>query len=686
MLIGLDSKCIKIIDLLLTNEESLSVRDIAQRTGMNRRSTYYNLTKINDWLLENQIEQITIHGNGVGFKENQKKSVQELKARIADVVDYKFKPMERIYVLMVTLILCEKKIFIQDLMDICKVSRNTILSDIRQVEEEFNLFNINLTYTPKDGYYLAGKDIQLRLAFFRIFPKVCKLYQKDIVRLEHEGYIKEVLYQLQSISDTLEVEYTSNSLYTISVLVTSMLKKDKHVTFSNRECIEIQSTMEYRLARNAFSDMDESIVLYISLCLLSFRLSYTSVDIIENTTDIWYLATKLVDDFSLISCITFKNPDDLTKALYLHLKSSIFRYKYGIPLVNPMLEEIKTEYPDLFLITSQACQSLEKELNVTISQEEIAYLTLHFGSFTDYRSFQQKILRILVICPHGISTSNMLAKEVEGLVPNSIVEKGNVHIQEDSLDQYDVLISTVSDVKWEHVKSMIVVHPILTDRDRVLILKKCMDSSSEIERPLIEKICKTAKAYISPKQLSLFRKDLEKQLRRTAYSSLTSLSQESNKGLSWHLPIDHIECMYQRIEGKSAIQRMGDILIQKGYINQDYIDSILNALDAYGPYMFISEDIVLAHAKPEDGAFQVGVALIVSKEGITFSQNRIAKMIILISAIDQTQHLSILKDIVCLAKDKKRLENIVSSASKEDILYQIHEMVQANSKQKYSRK
>ena len=46
-----------------------------------------------------------------------------------------------------------------------------------------------------------------------------------------------------------------------------------------------------------------------------------------------------------------------------------------------MLDNIKTEYEELFELTKRACKILENDLDSLISDAEVAYLTLHFGAF-----------------------------------------------------------------------------------------------------------------------------------------------------------------------------------------------------------------------------------------------------------------------------------------------------------------
>lgn len=94
----------------------------------------------------------------------------------------------------------------------------------------------------------------------------------------------------------------------------------------------------------------------------------------------------------------------MINAINAHLKTSLYRFKYGIQLGNPMLNNIKTEYEELFELTKRACKILENDLDSLISDAEVAYLTLHFGAFMPTQKANKHAFRIMIICPNGIGT------------------------------------------------------------------------------------------------------------------------------------------------------------------------------------------------------------------------------------------------------------------------------------------
>lgn len=182
-----------------------------------------------------------------------------------------------------------------------------------------------------------------------------------------------------------------------------------------------------------------------------------------------YGITKaLVTEFEKTACVNFENKEELERALFVHIKTSMYRYQYGIQIGNSMSNDITREYPNLFDITKIVAKYLEQMIGLPIPDSEVAYLALHFGAHLNVSKYRGNRLRILIVCVNGISTGNMIKREVKNLLPEAeivdVVAAINVF---NAQDICDLVISTV---KIKSVLPVIVVNTILTDEDRKNIL------------------------------------------------------------------------------------------------------------------------------------------------------------------------------------------------------------------------
>ncbi len=98
-----------------------------------------------------------------------------------------------------------------------------------------------------------------------------------------------------------------------------------------------------------------------------------------------------------------------------------------------------------------------------------------------------------------------------------------------------------------------------------------------------------------------------------------------------------------------AIYFAGEPLIHDGSIVEKYLDAIISQTMYYGTYMFINSDVMLAHAKPQDGVNRLNMSLTIFKKTFVFNENKAAKIIFMLCAEDNERHLKIMNDLLKLA-------------------------------------
>ena len=109
-----------------------------------------------------------------------------------------------------------------------------------------------------------------------------------------------------------------------------------------------------------------------------------------------------------------------------------------------------------------------------IDENEIAYLTMHFGVGMHDASRQATKSRVLISCPNITTSAILLSSEIQKQFDNIIVED---IVKTSEIEYYphenniDFVISTVT---FESRYPIIRVHPILTDEDKANIVTLMM--------------------------------------------------------------------------------------------------------------------------------------------------------------------------------------------------------------------
>lgn len=101
-------------------------------------------------------------------------------------------------------------------------------------------------------------------------------------------------------------------------------------------------------------------------------------------------------------------------------------------------------------------------------------------------------------------------------------------------------------------------------------------------------------------------------------------------------------------------------LIEKEVINTKYQNAMIEAVEKYGPYMVLAEGFALMHARPEDGASQVGMSMVVLKEAVDLKGEDI-KLFVILAAKDSKSHLAGLAEIASLVGDNDIYKRILES-------------------------
>lgn len=662
LIMNLDKRCQEILKRIIYAGGYIRVQDLAEELQISRRSAYYDLNKINEWLMEAGIpELLQERGKGIFANSDQVRQIQEALSDHEKENYHVFTPEERNRIEICAITFRMHPMYIENFMDLCQVSRNTIINDLKNVVRFLKNYNLELIYDIKSGYRISGDIIKKRAIFFMIFPSLWEYYDHGIIQAENDDAIRENLEKLKLIEKELHAEYVSGTLPTLAAFMSTIDKRNDCLNFSDMDEEEIIETKEYRLVVKQFPDLKDSEKIYITLHLLGSRLQTIPVNVMKEEGETYEIARSLVHEFEQLTFIYFDQEEDLIDAINAHLKTSLYRYRYGIQLGNPMLDSIKTEYEELFELTKKSCGFMEKRLGCLISDAEVAYITLHFGAFMTSKQQQKKSLRILIICPNGIGTGNMLRSEVSTLVPHAS-EITNLPLSSyvDTHD-YDVVISTVVLPKE---KKLIVVHPILTDQDRVNILRNCMYNEPQ-NNLQIKDIIKLATSYIPTEQLNEFEKDLQD------YYSSVQISKVPHRSygaaLDYYLKPSHIQIQRNACDWEQAIRFSCQPLLDDDSITEEYVEAIIADQKERGLMMFLADGLVLAHAAIEKGVRHLDVALATFKKPVMFLNNKQAHIIIVLCAEDQSKHIRILNDVLNIFSKKKSIDHLQALESGEEI-------------------
>lgn len=666
-LLYMNARCRQILNLLLAHSKYLSLDQLALEMRVSRRTVYYDICKINLWLEQLNLPELKItREKGLLIPHGERDQIREHLASGETEQVYIFSQEERIKLLICQLIYVKEPVFMEQLTECLDVSRNTVFHDLKEAEALLAQYDLALCYQPRKGYRLSGSAMKIRALFVLYFHEMTALFNGGAVRFFHRESIEEYYERLQKIEGELGISYVDGALLSLAALVPVLYGGKYVLELSGLKTDEIAKTREYELAEAYFPGLPREEQIYLSLHLLGSRVNLVPEHYFESNSRqyIHDLTELLISEFEKAACIFFDRREELEQALFIHLNTSMYRYRYGIQIGNIVTEDVMKEYPELFALTRLAVRRLEESIGFPVTDGETAYLALHFGAFLKIPDRDTDQLRILIVCVNGISTGNMLKREIQKMLP--FAEIAGVRATVDLMNVQNICDLIISTVNVNAVVPVINVHPILTELDRKLILNHRLVAprSVAVQR---DRLFQVVKKYVRPEDYHHLLDDLTAFI-QGGQESLAEERQDGNR-LMEILDVSRIRIVKENSTWQNSIRLAGQCLLDYRSIEKRYLDTIITQIQYYGPYMFLTEDVILAHAKPEDGVHCLDLSLAVFDRPAVYSRDRSARLVFVLAAEDQEKHLKILSDILLLLNEPDFMERISACDSPADIYY-----------------
>ena len=123
----------------------------------------------------------------------------------------------------------------------------------------------------------------------------------------------------------------------------------------------------------------------------------------------------------------------------------------------------------------------------------------------------------------------------------------------------------------------------------------------------------------------------------------------------------------QQTAWERALYETAAPLLARESMQEEYVDSIVQRLKETGPYMFVTQDLILAHARPENGVKHIDLAIGIAPEGIAFEGDKTARIVFLLVVEDQQKHMGILKDIRKALAKTSQVDELVKQTSARNV-------------------
>ena len=663
-------------------------RNLTGQLNLSRVQVDYVITKINESLSDEGLPPVYFDGNNYHLSEASRLFFVDFFS--SDHV-YRYYEMDieerKKYIYLMLFYHYEEYLSVNHFLGVLDIGKTTFINDLKKVEKELESLDIQIKYNRKKGYYLAGNESVLRYQLMKMVLEDLRSDNGSFLWdyfLFNEGTIQKekVFRQIAAELEHYSIVLVENRLLEFSYMLIFLLphlSKEWSEFYERYNFQKFYQMKEYSFSRSLlakFSIDNPYAILYICGWMLGMAIGDADEEAPDSSI-INELVERIFDRFERLSGIRFKDKKTVKKQVYSHFRPAYYRVFFHLPIINPLSKKIIQEYPDLFQIVKETMKPIENLFGTMIPDEEISFLTIHFASLIDNNDEYQVKRKVgIIVCPNGIGSSAIIYNELKNLFPDMIfigpIETNEIYQKK---QDYDMIFTTVPNMRLYSLKKPVyTVNPIMTIDEKYNLVQEIQNGPGNLSGDYqFEELFAIIDRFTIIKDEIGLRKELKRRLKQPRiYNSediLPSVSDKDELSLTDILSPAFIQLNLATNSWEEAFYVAATPLIEAEIVSRRYIDKIIQTTYEEGPYMVISDHVALPHARPEDGAKEVGLGITVLKEPIKILGKTPMKYIFTLAAVDSKRHLTALAELVALI-DRPDFFNMLDSVSSKEAAYQ----------------
>ncbi|MFD2627775.1 BglG family transcription antiterminator [Oceanobacillus kapialis] len=673
----LDNRSSKLLEELMSNP-SVTSKDIEQKFGLTRRQLGYSITKINEWLLTHKLPEIQRTRKGffiidesvfVTFSKGE-----TLRQEDASVLS----EQQRMYVILMMLLSKDDLSLIHFTSEL-KVSKNTILSDLKQSQQFIADYHVTIRYTRKDGYVLKGEEFQIRKLLLHVLDKFLRLKNgadllSRLVDIKADD-LREVTHRIESVEKKLNLKFTDERMATMPyslILVIRRIKKGNLIRAFYIKYEELSDTKQYRATEEIlydFQDIPMEERLFITLYLLTTNVYWSEFLTEEAIPNLIEALDDMLRLFERRAVISIQDREQLLNKLLLHVKPAYYRIKYQLTEFSDGPQTVSQEFMELHHLVKKSTEPLAELIGMPIPENETTYLTMLIGGWLSKQgdSIKEKT-KAIVVCPKGISVSRLMYSQLKELFPEFIfLDTLSVREFYHYPFAYDLVFSPIA---LETDKKLFISSSFMEREEKTRLRKQVMLEiqgyiASDLDAEEILTIVKKHAVISNEAELT---KDLYRYLHRDDADAIRKQKgNEPAMTLADFITEETITLRDSASSWEAALKVGAAPLIRKGSIDRSYVDAMVGEVEK-DPYIVIGPNLAIPHATPEDGVNEVSMSLLRLKKGVAFTEEYSIQLIFIIAALDKKKHLKALMQLMKLAGNTADQKALIEATDKEAIL------------------
>ncbi len=588
-----------LLQLLVKGNDAFSqMNELAEQLGCSPRTLRSDLNVLTEILKENGLPPVErVRGVGIRFLLNvdeKNKLEQWLNRRVHASPEKEAK--ERQLFILYHLLMSKTPLTLDYFSSQYYVSTPIIRADLDEIKKVCDRFNVSLQTIQRVGTHVIGSETDKRALLSYAVKQLGKvqLHEKKLLQFFESIEVTTVTLALKAIQKKYKLDFSSYSFEGLRLHALFTIKRvllNQPVVVPYEKQLEIRQTHYYTWAKEFAEQTEvalavrfpENEIAYLALHFQNVRLSKVRDELVNRPQWVDELVTSLMADVSELTGLPLKEDVTLHENLLLHLENTASRLENNFIISNPLLNEIKKAYVYLFYVVQNAVENYVDGKKMSLPEEEIGYLTVHFQTAVERLKVKPpKLIKTGIVCHYGVGVSAFIQARIENRFPD---------IQETILLSEEDVASAITDYSLDFILTTI---PL----------------SVELNVPTQQ---------ISP----LLNEDEMEEIGNVLKG--TSEKVANNERESWSL-LDYTQPFLVHLQ--KDFKNRDDLLLfmaheleKRGYVKEGYADTVLNR--EYRASTAIGKEIALPHGKPSLITSSV-ISCVTLKEPIQWGSDKVA--------------------------------------------------------------
>jgi len=411
MINTLTQKQQQLLNILLRQGDPIVAEELAKRLNASVRTVIRYVNTIN--------HELRVYDMQIGLKRGQGYFLDGDAAELRAVLGREQEDsVSRVNAIVLT-ILYQESITIERLSKTIFMSTSALNKMTVEVKNFLSLYNLTLGSKPYYGLFIEGdeKDKRTLIADVGFEYYRARLVNVGVPNISAEEF---------SIIDSTAFSYLQRNGLVVADLDLNYLIVRMTIAFSRcRTGHRVTDvTMpgagdlhNYRIVRGILEELCEKLHItlpeeeYLYVLVYSGFMGYDFITAeMKVDEEIHQFVTDFMREMSEFTGAPYGQNETAARALSIHLKMLMQRAHTKQTFPNPVIEQIKSDYPVEMNYAIFLAKRVEEHFGVRINEDELGYLTVHLGVCQPPDRNRKKAL---VLCNYGVGTSQMILERMQ---------------------------------------------------------------------------------------------------------------------------------------------------------------------------------------------------------------------------------------------------------------------------------